>query len=429
MTFRATALAALLVIPVLLAAGCDPTESEAGPHLDRAPLLTLVEGTRLGDFDDPDRGFSRVLGLAVDDQGAPWIVEGSVPEIRRYGPDGSVEARIGRRGEGPGEFMSVQRFGVQGDTLWTFDSSLMRITLLDRTGNVLSTATVEGIPVPLPEATGYVSPYQMRPDGLFTGSMNRVVFYRSAPPTGVSPTDSIPVPMVLFDPEGKGVDTIGWAGRPPPRLWRPPSEQPEEPSRIQAGERSIWVPVAPSTLPNWLPTPDGYVLVETPRPQGPRDHDMYVTRIGLEGDTIYGRAVSYEPVPFTSGGLDAIAEAAARGESGPRIMGAGAPEPPSDWQAIARRVRAEMDFPDYQLPIRSSWLAQDESIWLQRTARGDSAESGLPRWAVLDPEGRLRGEVRLAPGARPLWHRADTVWILELDEFDVPWVVRYRLEG
>lgn len=32
------------------------------------------------------------------------------------------------------------------------------------------------------------------------------------------------------------------------------------------------------------------------------------------------------------------------------------------------------------------------------------------------------------PGSsRPLWGRGDTLWVAEPDEFDVPWLVRYRI--
>lgn len=424
---RSVAPASMLLL--LCTTACDSTGTSSNRHLDDVDELAPIEEARLGDFDDPELGFSRVVAADVDEDGALWVVEASGPEIRRYAADGSVEARIGGRGEGPGEFMGVQRFGVQGDTVWAIDPFLQRITLFARDGSLLSTGRPDGVTVPLPEGQGYVFPDRMLPDGRFTGYMNRVAYQRDAPATGVRPTDSIPVPMVLFDPSGAVTDTIGWAGRPPPRLWRPPSEEVSEPGSIEVGGRTIRVPTPPTTLPHWLPTPDGYVLVETPRAETPDPHPIHVTRIGLAGDTVYSRALPYAPVAYAEAELDSIAARAGRGETGPRAAGAGDPEVPPDWQRAARRIRTEMGFPAYKLPIEGAWLAQDESIWLQRTPPSAAETPETVRWVILDPEGQPHGEVALPNGTRPLWHREDVVWVVEPDEYEVPWVVRYRLDG
>jgi hypothetical protein len=402
--------------------------SAVGDHLDELPGLMAEADTRIGDFDDSEIGFSRVSSVEVDGEGNLYVLEASVPEIRVYDPRGGLVRRIGRRGSGPGEFQIPPRFGVVGDTVWTFDPGLNRITLFRRDGSLVSTGRAEGLAVPLPQSHGFLLPWAMRPDGTFTSYFGRIVYARpDDPPTGVRPTDSIPVPFVRFDATGDVLDTIGWTHRPPPRMWQAPGEEPLPREFVQVGDRRMLVPSSPSTLPWWEPLPDGYLLVEAPLAEAADEGMVRVTRFGLAGDTLYHRELRYRPVPYTDDALDSIAARAARGEEGGMlaVVRAGEPSPvPENWEAIARRLRAAMDFPDFRPPLQSVWVAQDESVWLRRW--GENGETA--RWVVLNPDGSPRGELELPRSVRPLWSRGDTLWAAELDEYDVPWVVRFRIE-
>jgi hypothetical protein len=46
---------------------------------------------------------------------------------------------------------------------------------------------------------------------------------------------------------------------------------------------------------------------------------------------------------------------------------------------------------------------------------------------VLEPTGRYIGQVRLPDGMRQFEARGDTVWTVELDSYDVPYVKRYHI--
>ncbi|MBT8398521.1 MAG: hypothetical protein KJN92_16215, partial [Gemmatimonadetes bacterium] len=248
-------------------------------------MLIVTEALRIGDVDDPDIGFSRLSSVDIDDDGNIYALEGLAREIRVFSPDGQLRGRIGGRGEGPGEFETSPRFGVSGDTVWTIDTRLNRITLFKRDGTVLSTGRFETLLVTLPSSFGYIMPRVMRPDGRFTGYMSAVGGGRGGEPTGVEPTDSIPVPFVLFEATGAVADTIGWAGRPPPRLWRPPSEDRREMSFIDVGGNRQMLPQPPTGVPWWQAVADGYILTEAPPPQNPEQGVLNVSRIGLHGDT------------------------------------------------------------------------------------------------------------------------------------------------
>jgi hypothetical protein len=416
-----------VVAQFLLAAlsGCSSDGGETAANLDSFPLLAAEADMRIGDFDDPDLGFSRVTQMDVDEQGNLYVLEGLVPEIRVFTPDGTLIRRIGKRGEGPGEFQSAPLFGVVGDTVWAVENGANRITLFDREGYVLTTGRTQDVVVPLPTGFGYVLPWRMRPDGKFTSKLARIVgMARDTPGNDVSPSDSIPVPFVLFNANGAVTDTVGWAGHPPPRMWRPPSLAGPTPKIIDVGGRQAWVPSPPTPLPLWLTVLDGYITVETPMPGPGQEGVVSVTRIGLHGDTVYTRDFRYPPAPYTSEDLDSIAVWAARGEPGgmaPYMPGQG---PPSDWEVVARYLRGAMEFPEYQLPFEYPWLAQDEGIWMRRTEEGSSS---TVRWALLDPQGRPRGQLRLPRNLRVIWNRGDTFWAVEPDEYEVPWVVRFRI--
>lgn len=417
---------ATLAISVLACSACERATTGSAAHVDRLPTLGVETNARLGDREDPDVGFSRPAFVDVDRDGNVYVLEALVPEIRVYGPDGRLLRRIGRRGAGPGEFEGAPMFGVLGDTVWTVEpGGDCRLTLFDRRGTVLATGRTEGVRVPLPSGFGYVLPWAMRPDGLFTSAFSRVSYTSTSPPSGVEPTDSIPWPLVLFDASGAVTDTIGWVDRPPPRMWRPPEEDDTEYRTVEVGGQRVQVPQPPSTLPRWGALPDGYVSVDTPLPTDGSEGTFTISRIGLHGDTVYSRTLHYDPVPYAAADLDSIAIRAGRGEPGGGVGYVPGRPPPPDWRARANVLRSEMDFPEYRLPVEYPWFARDGSVWLRLTG-GDETTA---RWVLLDPDGRPRGRLELPSDVRILWSRGDTFWAMDPDELDVPWLVRYTLRG
>jgi hypothetical protein len=84
-----------------------------------------------------------------------------------------------------------------------------------------------------------------------------------------------------------------------------------------------------------------------------------------------------------------------------------------------------MNFPEFQMPISYPRVGQDEAVWLRRY----NDAGGVARWILLDERATPRGELELPTNVRILWSRGDNFWAVVPDEFDVPWVVRYRIEG
>lgn len=416
----------LLAALLLTAPGCDAA-IDAGPmSLESPPTLTASEVTRIGDVDDPERGFSRIGGLDLDRDGNLYVLETSVPEIRVYTPDGTLLRRIGARGQGPGEFEGPPRFGVKGDTVWTIESGSGRLTLFDLEGEVVATGIADRVIVPLPEALGFVVPESLQDDGAFVGHFGMVASNRDGDPTGVAPTDPIPWPLVRFDPSGTVLDTLAWVPQPPPRMWRPPTDQPAPYKMIEISGRRMIVPSPPTRLPAWYPLGTERLIVDTPPPAAADVATMTVTRVALAADTVFHHDLSYTPLPYTDADLDSIAARAARGGPGgfaPFNPNASAPD---DWPVIAARLRAEMAFPEFQPPLEWSWPAHDGAIWLRRA--GDRS-TGTAEWVVVDAQGRLRGRLELPAEVRPLWSQGSTLWAAAPDDLEIPWLVRYEISG
>ncbi len=423
---RPTHLQRFLVAGLLAPGACGGPVQTGPVSMDDLPLLQATEVARIGHFDDPDLGFSRLGSVDVDRDGNIYALEISAPEIRVFAPDGTRLRALGRQGEGPGEFTSAPFFGVRGDTVWTIETFNGRLTLFHRDGEVLQTGTAERVVVPLPEALGVIVPQSLTDDGTFIGHFGLIMSNRGNEPTGVEPTDSIPWPLVSFAPSGEVVDTLGWVPKPPPRMWRPPWEADVDYRMVDIAGRRLMVPRPPTTLPMWYSVGTDRLIVETPAPATGASGAMTVTRVALEGDTLFHQVLAYTPVPYVDADLDSIAARAARG--GPGGMAPFNPDAstPDDWEVVANRLRAEMDFPEFQLPLESSWPTPDGGVWLRRA--GDRS-TGTAEWVVLDADGRARGRLRLPASVRPRWTRGDTLWASVPDELEVPWLVRYRIEG
>jgi hypothetical protein len=78
---------------------------------------TLREDLRIsGATDQP---LTRVGSVLPTPDGGAWILQPTDRDIRVYGPDGALIRRVGRGGDGPGEFTLPNRMGWWGTTMDT----------------------------------------------------------------------------------------------------------------------------------------------------------------------------------------------------------------------------------------------------------------------------------------------------------------------
>jgi hypothetical protein len=87
--------------------------------------LTLAEGEGAD-----ERTFGRVSGVVVDQRGRIYVADASANEVRVFAPDGRFLYRIGRQGQGPGEFDGPCCLALRDDdrTLWVRDGGNARYT-------------------------------------------------------------------------------------------------------------------------------------------------------------------------------------------------------------------------------------------------------------------------------------------------------------
>jgi hypothetical protein len=382
--------------------------------VDALPRLVLVEEARIGSVEDPDYGFSRIGGVDMDREGNVYLFESLSREIRVYAPDGRLLRRFGRSGEGPGEFSTpAVGFGVAGDTVWAVEPFSQRLTLFDREGQVLSSTRFEEVTVPLyaPGEVMVIQPMFFREDGSFFGDRGGIRRLRE--PEGTPHAgDSLFLPQIRFDARGRVLDTVGWSPY--------PSRSPF--TFVAVGPNRYRVPEPPGDDPLLINLPSGSIRLDRPSPGGPAPASFRLTRFDLSGDTVRTRTFRYRPIPYPEALLDSLAARAARRATDREATGGESLRRPPGLERVVAAVRDRMSFPDFQLPIQAYEIARGGTVWLRREATG----AGTHRWMVLDAEDMPVGEVEVPSGFRIARISDDTVWTVEADEFDVPWLVRYR---
>jgi hypothetical protein len=103
--------------------------------VDSAPLIDL------GPIAD-SVGMSSITGMVMRRDGSVIVGDDNTSTIWFFDASGRVVGKVGRKGEGPGEFASLSRLRVDGDSVLVWDRSLSRITALGADATVGSIRTV-----------------------------------------------------------------------------------------------------------------------------------------------------------------------------------------------------------------------------------------------------------------------------------------------
>lgn len=281
---RATMVAAALAC---VTAACDRTSTEI--HVDDLPRLALVQELRVGDVDDPDRGFSQIGGITVAADGRVFVLERLAREIRVFDSDGGRLYAFGRQGSGPGEFQGPGAFGIVGDTLWVRDAQNARITLFTLDGTLLATVPTRPVAVEV-NAPGYrvqISASALRPDGRFSGTALVIPLAVVEQTPQPSAPQSIAIPELVFDATGAVVDTLGY-------IRRSTSSQ----AMVTVGSSTFGVPARP--IPDdsvRILDSEDTLVVERPAATTGDENVFTVTRIASRGDTVFHLRLRYQPRP------------------------------------------------------------------------------------------------------------------------------------
>ena len=423
----ATLLAVLLVVVPSGACREDAPSSAASTPSDRDPAGVPVawsdaplwdDGdswsvapepkTVLGGFDDPSATLYRVTDLAVLPDGAVAVANGGAQEVLVFDAGGDVRERLGRAGDGPGEFRWLNGVFARGDSIVAVDGSRSRFSVFASDGTLAR------------EFTATAEPGEL--SGIRAASLGEggVAVFRE---------------FAFLDKEARGVVrlpadvfVLGWDG---------------------------------STRNDLDGDFSGAAVFTGLKGMGPLPMGPDLAMAGADDRLAVGTGDSPEVRVFTAdGSLGRIA----RWDARPRAVDESMQE---DWKAAQREALAaslgevaaefldealdkqdtfneDVPFPTTLPSLRALHLERSGHLWVQRYQMGMAertptswqgkevgpevpADPRAPEWWVFDPEGRWLGTVTMPPGFRLHSVSEQSVWGVHRDEFGVETVREYAL--
>lgn len=393
-TFRPRFRAAVVrpSLPVLLAAllgacGAGPEPSftatdSAGVRVveNRRPEWAEGEGWRVdpepvlhpgGSADAPE--FHWVLAAARLDDGGLVVADGT-HRLRFLDRGGRPAVEAGGAGEGPGEYGMLATAGVTGDTVWSYDYGLRRLTYHDHAGGLLGVAplrTERAALLPVGWAVG-------------SGPVLAPSYAAAEAARAIRPglrRDT--VPYLRFDPAG---EPLGAYGRFPAREYVVGEEE---------GRRTMATPLFARQASHAL---RGDRLIHG-------DQERYEIRVVAptgETEMLIRR--------LDAGADVALGDGDRARELEQRVTGHGRDEPG------LRRFFAELPGPSTRPAYGAVLVDAEGYLWVAASRPGTAdAES----WSVFDADGRWLGEVALPPRFRPLRIGSDEILGVRRDALDV----------
>lgn len=359
------------------------------------PRWTLVPEMRIGGADavGSEYEFTTIRGIAIGPGGSVYVTQGQEQEIRVYDAQGKYVRAIGRKGGGPGEFTGLGSIGFVGDTLYTTDFQLRRITLFRADGSLISTIGAEPQePVRTDSVVFRASPVVLLRDGSALGAGSYASHL-------VASGQITRAPVYRLTRTGRVLETVAWV--------------PVGTSQgsMQSGTTQMYFtqPISDAPLTVFSPAVARVYVIERAARKG--SSNFRVTAVSAAGDTLWSRSYPYRPLPLSRSTTDSILNVSIRRFSGGRGT------------FTADQVRTAVYIPDHQVTVTRALAAADGSLWLRR-----EEFAGTLTWTVVGPDGGIAGALSLAPNVRPLAVIGSQVWGVELDDADVPTLVRWRLQ-
>lgn len=345
---------------------------------------TLERTITIGHHDDPELGLTWVRDVIVVGERL-FVMQHRERRLRIFSVAGDFQNFLGGRGEGPGEFREVNGIGVRDGLVWVSDRLRGRVQYFDPGGRYASSIRIRGHPT-LP--MGSVRVRTMLADGSMLVTIPRDVAELAASPDR-------PEHVIRFDAQGLLQDTVAvLVGRPDAlRLGR----------TSQGGVRFTWLPESYRSL--FAPSADGsgFVIVHREAALSAEPHAFRVIRFDARADTAWVRDIPYDPIPVSS------------------EWRSGHLEERSDLSApLLRVLEGAYRNLEFFPPVGDVRAGADGSTWLLVRTGTDTSE-----WEVLDAFGRSLARVEPSPRGRMVWAGTDSLWFVEEDELDVPYLVRY----
>ena len=382
----------------------------------------LEEVLRIGSLESTDLVAS-VLDLAIGPDSALYVAQAMVPAVTVFSLDGRVLRRIGRAGQGPGDMqLAALAVGWIGDTLWAAD--LHRIQLFSSDERVPE--QVIQFSKGVPEEGSRLAPGRMLADGTLIGR-RRITDGRAWSSRGANPG----LALRRLARSGEVLDTIAtidWSGN---------AIENERDARLFPGQHPLRH-LPPIGLQEYLTAlkPDGSAVVQIGKVYEDASRPTFdLLVISIRGDTLLHRSVEYEPREVTSAMERRLADEYAGWRAGDYAPSSRSPQlTETTLERRRRAARRVFWVPEYHPPVRQVVAGTDGTIWLLRELREDRVDI----WEVYDSDGTLEGTVEIGHGRSSLipWHprlavalaSRDEVWGATFDDYDVPYIHRYRVD-
>lgn len=179
---------ALLILLHFLIYGCsNPDSSAIQEHINKLKNLTVYSADAEPDYqiqlereqvfgDTEEAVIGRISDFAVDENGHVYLADADQLDVKVYSPDGHFIDRLGRSGEGPGEFLELSDIQTNQNRILVFDHNQQQVVVFTTDSLSYSrTISLAGNRTDFQELRGsFLSKFYPRGDGsflmLFTGS-------------------------------------------------------------------------------------------------------------------------------------------------------------------------------------------------------------------------------------------------------------------
>lgn len=346
-----------------------------------------------GSLDGPG-AIGSIRDITLDGEGHVFVADGLAAQILVFYMDGTFLRALGRKGGGPGEYLSPGGIGWRDGRLWVYDAAQRRVTTVTVDGSVVGTFRFsaetlgpEGIRV------GGLGPFGDRHLGLAL-PRSELIAHRLVADR----------PVYLVDDVGFVSDTL---------TLMPLAER--EISAIPRGSDGSESPayltelVKAHTILDLSPSGDRLLTIERPAPDAPEaEFRMQVHEAG-EG-RILDKWISVTAERLTDDWLDSKLDPLFDEDGRMGFL-------------TRREVEAHLWKPDYHPPVSQAKIGADGSIWIAR----EPIDDDQLRWVVYDLDGTLQFTTRLPADLRVYWVSRSEVWGARPGHLDVPQVEGYRI--
>ena len=363
--------------------------SEPGsPESQRPPeSWDLVAAVRIGSAAGADYPLQRVLGLLPADDGSILVRQARSQELPVFGGEGELVRVIGGRGEGPGEYLSIDAMGWLGDTLWVGDWRLRRVTYQSAEGGFWSDAgyDVASLGVGLTST----SPFHLSGDWAATHPAVRVAMM-----------DQIGLPVLMTDRNGRVLDTLS--------VWDRSSLM----TRVVRGDRETPIFRPFLGMARAASSPSGsYMAVLEPVVEPAGDTVKAVLKVWNAAgaqvlDRVLGRVSATVPEASKSEWLD---------EQASRLV-----QDPQEAAPFRSQLENTVRIPERFGFADALVVSDDGHIWI-----GLQLEAEGRVWWILNAEGRLLATTATPKGTELMAVGPTGVWGVMTDDLGINYIVRF----